>query len=111
MESVRVWLTTVAEPGFVVQTGSIGHQGISLPVADGVAHPGRLRILEMAAPIGKDLADIMAVFEQDKHAPGSVNELDGIQEEIDSRHAGWKTLEIRIVRVNCGDVGASGPIG
>jgi len=45
------------EPAFVVHSHRIDHERVSLPAADGVAHPGWVQILRVAAAVQKNLTD------------------------------------------------------
>src|SRR5436309_11280656 len=40
MQGVAVKVTRAVEPGFIVESGHINDQGVSVPTSDGPAHPG-----------------------------------------------------------------------
>src|SRR5580693_8467320 len=111
VQSVRVRLAAVTEPSLIVEPYSIDDQRIAFPMANGVAHPARFGILHMAATIGKDLADVVAVFEKHEHSSRSVNKFHWIKEQIDSRHAGGKTLKVGVVRIYRGSLRSGGMVG
>src|SRR5258708_37684006 len=42
------WVAEYVQPALVVETARFDHKRFALPLADGVSHPGRLRILGKA---------------------------------------------------------------
>src|SRR5579859_837619 len=111
VQSVRVRLAAITEPSLIVEPYSIDDQRIALPMANGVAHPTRFGILHMSAAIGKDLANVVAVFEKHEHSSRSVNKFHWIKEQINSWHAGRKALKVGIVRIYRGSFRSSGMVG
>lgn len=111
VKRVGMRLAAVTKPRLIVEPCSVDDQRVSLPMANGVAHPGGFRILDVAAAIREDLTNDMAVLEKHEHAPRSVNNLERVEEQIDPRHAGREALKIGIVRVYRRSVRSRGPIG
>src|SRR5215470_6492966 len=76
VQHFRVRMTDVVEPRLIVEPHRVHHQIISLPVADRVSHPIRIRILGVPAPIEKDLPMAGCVILEDHHQEGRcLNEL------------------------------------
>src|SRR5205807_8978582 len=111
VKSVGMRLAAVTKPGLIVKTRGVGDERVSLPVANGVAHPGGPRVLHVPAPVRKNLPNDVAVLEKHEHAPRRVDNLQWVEEEIDPRQAGWEALEIGIVRVDRRGIRSYGPIG
>src|SRR5215472_15724362 len=60
------------EPEQIVEANRIDHKRIALPVADGVAVPGGVRVFGMLAAIHEDLPEAMNVsFEKEEKAAWS----------------------------------------
>src|SRR3984893_14085435 len=56
MQLVAMRGTDRVEPGFAIERDGVNHQRVSLPTADRVSEPGRVRVLGMRAPIdGRDV--------------------------------------------------------
>src|SRR6266542_4546486 len=78
VELLRMRMAGGVEPRLVVEAHRVDDQRISLPMADRVSHPIRIRIRGMAAPIQKDLTMAgSVVLEEHDEEGGSVNELIG----------------------------------
>jgi hypothetical protein len=57
-------MSYLIEPGFVVQAYRVDNERISIPPANGVAHPGKIQILGMLSPIHVNVADEVVVLEE-----------------------------------------------
>src|SRR5579863_2979098 len=111
VQSIGVRLAAVTEPRLIVEPRSIDDQRVALPMANGIAHPARFRVLQMAAPIGKNLANVVAVFKKHEHTAGSVNNFHWVKEQINSRHTGRKALKIGVIGIYRRSARSGGVVG
>src|SRR6266478_9229792 len=86
------------QPGFVVETGGIDNESVSLPSANGIAHPARVRIFRMVPSIGENLAHEVTVLEEHDRAARDLKDFNRVGVGIDIRHPRRKTTKIRVVR-------------
>src|SRR6266851_9303764 len=82
------------QPCLFIEPNRIDHQGISLPPADRIAHPGGVQILGMFVGAGCiNLPDEVVEFEQLDYAAWDLKNFHGERVHIDSRHARWETSD------------------
>src|ERR1700674_273335 len=85
------------QPGLVVETSGIDDESVSLPFANGVAHPGWVGIFRMLPSIGKNLAHVVFVFEVHDRAARNLEEFKRVRVGIDVWNTRREATKIRIV--------------
>ena len=85
------------QPGLVVETGGIDDESVSLPFANGVAHPGWVRIFRMLPSIGENLAHVVFVFEVHNRAARDLEEFNRVRVCIDVWNTRREATKIRVV--------------
>ena len=76
--------------GLGLDRNRVDHQGVALPMADGVAVKGQIRIVGMRTPVGIDAAQAIAVgFAQHVDDAGGEGELHGV---VGDQHPGGHAL-------------------
>ncbi len=83
------------------QGDGVDHQQVALPMADGVAVEGQVGIVRMAAAVGVDAAQAIAVhLAQQGDAAGGVQHLKGVAgDQHQAGHALRQAVQIEVVRV------------
>ena len=83
----------------VRETHRIHHQGVAVPVPDGVAVVGEIGIVGMRAAVGVNVPNLHVRFGDHGDHARRVQDLDGIWLAHDSRHSGRHAVGLRrIVR-------------
>ena len=77
------------EPGLAVLSDRFDDERVAFPVADGVAHPGRLCVLRERAAIGEDLPVNRARLVQDDHHVRRLHDLEAVGDVVLLGDAGW----------------------
>src|SRR5260370_24122820 len=94
VERVAMKIPRAVEPGLVVETGHVDYQGVSLPVADGLTHPGvdgrRPRILE------QDIAFCAGVLAGDQDLALGLKDSEGLRNVRCARDSRQVALDLRI---------------
>jgi len=98
MQLIAVLVAGRVEPGAVVEPDCIDDKSVAFPMTDGIAKPGRVRILGMAATVGVDDAEGALILEEQGHDCGSLNDLERHEAGLDSsRRPDGQTLRQRII--------------
>src|SRR5438552_13307223 len=93
-----MWNPGLIEPGFVVLPDRIHHEGVALPVADGVAQPGIHHVRIVSTPVHENLApDVRPAFVYDHDELGSLHDGPGIRRRTHARNTGRQTAGLGIV--------------
>src|SRR5262245_53743025 len=92
-------VTSTIQPTMLVDSGRIDDESISLPLSNGVTHPGFAKTFRMIAPIGPNLANLVIPLEQYKYPFGRLHDLERtLQAEPGHRYTARKTL--RLLRIH-----------
>ena len=76
------------EPGLAVLPDGLDDERVAFPPANGIAHPGRLRILRERPAVGEDLPVDGARFVQEQHQVRRLHDLEAIGNVVLLRNAG-----------------------
>ena len=97
VQPLGVGMPGVVQPCSVVETNRVHHQSLSLPAADGVAQPIRIRIFWVTAPVHPYLApDMRAAFIHEEDSAGRLHDLERSREKHDARNAGRQATQIHL---------------
>src|ERR1700688_3208875 len=69
-------ITKLIEPGSVVKTGRVNDECASVPFANRVSEPSRVRILGKFSPVRPDFAPCVIPLEELQHPARNLNDLD-----------------------------------
>src|ERR1700675_2496642 len=90
------------EPALIIQSDRVNDKSISIPFADGIAHPGGFQLFGMTPAIGPDLAPDALVLEEHEHAVGGLYDLKWLGPDENSRNTGRSAVQNRIVTIGSG---------
>src|SRR6267154_3960851 len=100
VQLLAVGMPISIEPALVIQSDRVDDKSISLPLANGIAHPGGFRVLGMTPPVGPDLAPDALVFEEHENAVGSLHNLKWLGPVKNSRDTGRIAAQDRVSRIH-----------
>jgi len=98
MQLIAVLVAGRVEPSTIVEPDCVDDQSVAFPMTDGIAKPGLVRILGMAATVSVDDAEGALILEEEGHDCGSLNDLERHKTGLDSaRRPDGQTLRQGIV--------------
>jgi hypothetical protein len=89
------------EPRAVIEARRFNYERIAFPFANGVAHPGWIRVCRKTAAIGEDLSKSCERFEKNYDKTWVLNDLPGIWDSAHLRHSRQLTVAYRIILTKC----------
>src|SRR6266699_994210 len=85
------------EPALVIQSDRVNDKSISIPLADGIAHPRWFQLFGMAPAIGPDLAPDALVLKEHERAVRGLHDLKRLGPDQNSRDTGRIAVQNRII--------------
>src|SRR5579863_1659992 len=78
MKLIAMGMAVGVEAGLVVHLGHVDHQGVAIPLSNGISEPGGVEIFRVLAAVGGDRAEDVPGFVQNHHAIRSLDNLNRV---------------------------------